>query len=209
MPQPAPVVACLDLEGVLVPEIWINVAERTGIEALRATTRDVPDYDVLMKQRLGILDEHGLKIGDIQEVIAGMGPLPGAADFLGWLRQELQVVILSDTFYEFAEPLMRQLEWPTLFCHQLEIAADGRVANYHLRLPDPKRKAVIAFRELAFRTIATGDSYNDTTMLAEADAGILFRPPDNVVAEFPQFPVARDYDALRSEFEQAIARTAS
>ena len=207
MPQ-APVIACLDLEGVLVPEIWINVAERTGIEALRATTRDVPDYDVLMKQRLGILEEHGLGIADIQEVIAGMGPLPGAAEFLDWLRERLQVVILSDTFYDFAEPLMRQLAWPTLFCHTLEISPDGRVADYHLRLPDPKRRAVQAFRELAFKTIATGDSYNDTTMLAEADAGILFRPPDNVVAEFPQFPVTRDYDALREAFEEAMKRIA-
>jgi phosphoserine/homoserine phosphotransferase len=206
MPQAAPIIACLDLEGVLVPEIWVNVAERTGIEALRATTREVPDYDVLMKQRLRILDEHGLKIDDIQEVIAGMGPLEGAAGFLDWLRQRLQVVILSDTFYDFAEPLMRQLGWPTLFCHQLEIAPDGRVSGYHLRLPDPKRRAVIAFRELAFRTIAAGDSYNDTTMLGEADAGILFRPPDNVIAEFPQFPVAHAYDALQDEFEQAIAR---
>ena len=206
MRKPEPIIACLDLEGVLVPEIWINVAERTGIEALRATTRDIPDYDVLMKQRLGILDEHGLKIGDIQDVIADMGPLDGAADFLAWLRDELQVVILSDTFYEFAEPLMRQLGRPTLFCHQLEIAPDGRVANYHLRLPDPKRKAVLAFRELAFRTIATGDSYNDTTMLGEADAGILFSPPDNVVEEFPQFPVTRNYEELRAEFEAAIAR---
>jgi len=207
MPQ-QPVIACLDLEGVLVPEIWINVAERTGIEALRATTRDVPDYDVLMKQRLRILEEHGLGIADIQDVIAGMGPLPGAREFLDWLRARLQVVILSDTFYDFAEPLMRQLGWPTLFCHTLEISGDGRVADYHLRLPDPKRKAVLAFRELAFRTIATGDSYNDTTMLSEADAGILFRPPDNVVAEFPQFPVARDYDALRGEFEAARERIA-
>jgi len=208
MPQ-TPVIACLDLEGVLVPEIWINVAERTGIEALRATTRDVPDYDVLMKQRLRILEEHGLGIADIQEVIGGMGPLPGAGEFLDWLRERLQVVILSDTFYDFAEPLMRQLGWPTLFCHTLEISNDGRVADYHLRLPDPKRQAVRAFRQLAFRTIATGDSYNDTTMLGEADAGILFRPPDNVIAEFPQFPVARDYDALRGEFEAALARIAS
>jgi len=208
MPQ-TPVIACLDLEGVLVPEIWINVAERTGIEALRATTRDVPDYDVLMKQRLRILEEHGLGIADIQEVIGGMGPMPGAREFLDWLRERLQVVILSDTFYDFAEPLMRQLGWPTLFCHTLEISNDGRVADYHLRLPDPKRQAVRAFRQLAFRTIATGDSYNDTTMLGEADAGILFRPPDNVIAEFPQFPVARDYDALRGEFEAALARIAS
>jgi len=207
MPQ-TPVIACLDLEGVLVPEIWINVAERTGIEALRATTRDVPDYDVLMKQRLRILEEHGLGIADIQEVIGGMGPMPGAREFLDWLRERLQVVILSDTFYDFAEPLMRQLGWPTLFCHTLEISNDGRVADYHLRLPDPKRQAVRAFRQLAFRTIATGDSYNDTTMLGEADAGILFRPPDNVIAEFPQFPVARDYDALRGEFEAALGRIA-
>ena len=208
MPQ-SPVIACLDLEGVLVPEIWINVAERTGIEALRATTRDIPDYDVLMKQRLGILDEHGLGIADIQDVIGGMGPMPGAREFLDWLRERLEVVILSDTFYDFAEPLMRQLGWPTLFCHTLEIAGDGRIANYHLRLPDPKRQAVLAFRGLAFQTIATGDSYNDTTMLAEADAGILFCPPDNVVEEFPQFPVARDYGALRAEFEAALERITS
>jgi len=207
MPQ-APVIACLDLEGVLVPEIWINVAERTGIEALRVTTRDIPDYDVLMKQRLRILEEHGLGIGDIQEVITGMGPLPGAREFLDWLRERIQVVILSDTFYDFAEPLMRQLAWPTLFCHQLEIDGEGRVTGYRLRLADPKRRAVAAFRELAFKTIAAGDSYNDTSMLAEADAGILFRPPPNVVAEFPQFPVTEDYDSLRRAFEEAIARLA-
>ena len=206
MPKAIPVIACLDLEGVLVPEVWINVAERTGIEALRVTTRDIPDYDVLMKRRLGILEEHGLKLADIQEVIAGMGPLPGAREFLDWLRERLQVVILSDTFYEFAKPLMRQLDWPTLLCHQLEIAPDGRVTGYRLRLPDSKRRAILAFRELAFATIAAGDSYNDTTMLAEADAGILFRPPDNVVAEFPQFPVTRDYDGLRAAFEQALER---
>jgi phosphoserine/homoserine phosphotransferase len=206
MPKPVPVVACLDLEGVLVPEVWINVAERTGIEALRVTTRDVPDYDVLMKRRLRILEEHRLKLADIQQVIAGMGPLPGAREFLAWLRERLQVVILSDTFYEFAHPLMRQLDWPTLLCHQLEVASDGRVTGYRLRLPDSKRRAILAFRELAFGTIAAGDSYNDTAMLAEADAGILFRPPDNVVAEFPQFPVTRDYDALRQAFEQAMAR---
>jgi phosphoserine/homoserine phosphotransferase len=206
MPSAASVIACLDLEGVLVPEIWINVAERTGIEALRVTTRDVPDYDVLMKQRLRILEEHGLKLADIQQVIAGMGPLPGALEFLDWLRERLQVVILSDTFYEFAEPLMRQLGWPTLFCHRLGIDREGRIASYHLRLPDSKRRSVAAFRALAFKTIAAGDSYNDTAMLAEADAGILFRPPANVVAEFPQFPVTRDYGGLRSEFLQAMAR---
>jgi len=209
VPMPhAPVIACLDLEGVLVPEIWIDVAERTGVEALRATTRDVPDYDVLMKQRLRILEEHGLGIDDIQAVIGEMGPLPGAREFLDWLRERVQVVILSDTFYEFAHPLMRQLAWPTLFCHQLEIAEDGRVADYHLRLRDPKRQAILHLRELAFGTVAAGDSYNDTTMLAEADAGILFRPPDNVIAEFPQFPVTRDYDELRQAFQAAFARIA-
>jgi phosphoserine / homoserine phosphotransferase len=198
--------ACLDLEGVLVPEIWINVAERTGIEDLRLTTRDVPDYDELMTRRLAILDRHGLGLPDIQAVIAGMGPLPGAREFLDWLRERFQVVILSDTFYDFAEPLMRQLGWPTLFCHALEVADGGRIAGYRLRLQDQKRRAVQAFHSLAFRVIAAGDSYNDTSMLAEADAGILFRPPDNVVREFPQFPVTREYDELRREFAKASSR---
>lgn len=202
-------IACLDLEGVLVPEIWINVAERTGIEALRRTTRDEPDYDVLMQARLKILDEHGLKIGDLQEVIAGMGPLEGASEFLEWLRERHQVVILSDTFYEFAAPLMKQLGYPCLFCHSLVIDDGGRVTDYRLRIGDGKRKAVEAFRLLNFRTIAAGDSYNDTSMLKEADAGILFRPPDNVIAEFPQFPVARTYDELRREFDSATARVIS
>jgi phosphoserine / homoserine phosphotransferase len=202
-------IACLDLEGVLVPEIWINVAERTGIEALRRTTRDEPDYDVLMRGRLRILDEHGLKIGDLQEVIAGMGPLDGAREFLDWLRERHQVVILSDTFYEFAAPLMKQLGHPCLFCHSLVIDGDGRVSDYRLRIGDGKRKAVAAFRELNFQTIAAGDSYNDTSMLKEADAGILFRPPDNVIAEFPQFPVARTYQELKREFETATARVGS
>lgn len=196
-------IACLDLEGVLVPEIWINVARKTGIDALLATTRDIPDYDVLMTQRLRILDEHGLKIDDIQEVIEGLGPLDGAVDFLDWLKSEFQVVILSDTFYEFAKPLMRQLGWPTLFCHRLGIAPDGRVQAYHLRMPDQKREAVKRFHELKFKVIASGDSYNDTSMLAEADRGILFCPPQNVIDEFPQFPVATDYDQLRAAFIEA------
>lgn len=200
-------IACLDLEGVLVPEIWINVAERTGIEELRATTRDVPDYDVLMKQRLALLGRHRLGIGDIQAVISGMRPLEGAPEFLDWLRERFQVVILSDTFYDFAAPLMRQLGWPTLLCHRLEIAPDGRVVDYHIRLDDQKRRAVRAFRELAFRVLAAGDSYNDTNMLAEADAGILFRPPDNVVREFPQFPVTHSYEELREAFLRASSRT--
>jgi phosphoserine/homoserine phosphotransferase len=200
-------IACLDLEGVLIPEVWINFAERTGIDALRATTRDVPDYDELMTMRLGILKEHGLGIRDIQEVIAGMDPLPGAAEALDWLREHFQVVILSDTFYEFAEPFMRKLGWPTLLCHRLEIhPQSGMITDYKIRQPDPKRASVKAFHSLRFRTIATGDSYNDTTMLAEADAGILFRPPQNVIDEFPQFPVAREYGELQAEFAKASLR---
>ena len=199
-------IACLDLEGVLIPEVWINVAERTGIEALRATTRDIPDYDVLMRQRLAILDEHNLGIRDIQEVIASMSPLEGAADCLDWLRENFQVVILSDTFYEFAEPFMRQLGWPTLLCHKLVIDDHGRVADYAIRQADPKRASVRAFQSLNFRCIATGDSYNDTSMLAQAEAGILFCPPQNVIDEFPQFPVANDYESLKAEFSSASNR---
>jgi phosphoserine/homoserine phosphotransferase len=198
--------ACLDLEGVLIPEIWINFAERTGIDELKATTRDIPDYDVLMRQRLGILEREGLGLPDIQEVIGGLSPLPGAHEFIDWLRERFQVVILSDTFYEFAQPLMKQLGYPTLFCHKLEVDDGGRVTDYVLRQVDPKRKAIQALHGLNFRTIATGDSYNDTTMLAEADEGILFCPPQNVIDEFPQFPVANDYDELRAEFTRASER---
>jgi phosphoserine/homoserine phosphotransferase len=198
--------ACLDLEGVLIPEVWINFAERTGIDELRATTRDIPDYDVLMRQRLRILAEHRLGLPDIQEVIAGMKPLDGALEFLDWLRERFQVIILSDTFYQFAEPFMRQLEWPTLFCHQLEVDSKGMVVDYHLRQEDPKRNAVIALKKLNFRVIATGDSYNDTTMLAAADAGILYRPPQNVIDEFPQYPVATNYDEARVEWAKASIR---
>ncbi len=197
-------IACLDLEGVLVPEIWINVAERTGIESLRLTTRDIPDYDQLMTRRLSILAENHLGLPDIQKVIGGMSPLPGAREFLDWLRERAQVVILSDTFYQFAAPLMRQLGWPTLLCHRLEIGEGGRVSNYHLRQKDQKRQAVKAFHQLNFRVIAAGDSYNDTTMLSEADLGILFRPPENVIEEFPQFPVTRSYDELQSEFQRGL-----
>jgi phosphoserine/homoserine phosphotransferase len=200
-------VACLDLEGVLVPEIWIAVAERTGIPELRRTTRDEPDYDRLMRGRLEILDRHGLGLSDIQRSIEAMGPLPGAREFLDWLRERMPVVILSDTFQEFAAPLMRQLGWPTLFCHALEIEPGGRIASWKLRLPDQKRRAVQAFRELAFRVIAAGDSYNDTPMLAEADAGILFRPPDNVIREFPAFPVTRSYEELQAAIAHAIEVT--
>ena len=201
-------IACLDLEGVLVPEIWINVAERTGIDALRVTTRDEPDYDVLMKKRLAILEQRGLGLPDLQAVIATLAPLDGASEFLDRLRERFQVVILSDTFYEFAAPLMRQLGNPTLFCHRLITDARGRVVDYRLRMPDQKRHAVIAFQKLHFRVIAAGDSYNDTAMLGAADFGILFRPPDNVVREFPQFPVTRSYDALWDAFLEGERRCA-
>ncbi len=193
-------IICLDLEGVLVPEIWINFAERTGIEELRATTRDIPDYDVLMRQRLKILDEKGLKLADIESVIDGLGPMEGAKDFIARLKESFQVVILSDTFYEFARPLMRQLDWPTLFCHRL-IVKDGSIADYKLRLKDHKRRAVEAFKNLNFTVFAAGDSYNDTTMLGEADHGFLFRAPDNVIEEFPQFPHVTEYDDLLSRFK--------
>ena len=201
-------IVCLDLEGVLVPEIWIEFAGRAGIPALRRTTRDEPDYDTLMKYRLAILAEHRLGLPDIQDVIAGMTPLPGARAFLDSLRESYQVVILSDTFYEFAHPLMRQLAWPTLFCHSLEIDPEGVVTGYRLRMPDQKRQAVRRFRELQFKVVAAGDSYNDTAMLEAAHGGILFSPPENVAREFPQFPVVRDYDALRAEIDRAFARAA-
>ena len=194
------VVTCLDLEGILVPEIWIAFAEKTGIEKLRLTTRDIPDYDELMRGRLKILDENNLKLADIQEVIGGIAPLPGAKEFLSWLESEFQVIILSDTFSQFAGPLMEQLGHPTLFCHDLVVDEAGRIANYRLRIPDAKTKAVSALKGLNLKVIAAGDSYNDTGMLKEADVGILFRAPENVVKEFPQFPVTRTYE----EFKTAI-----
>ena len=198
-----PRIVCLDLEGVLVPEVWIAFAEKTGIPELRRTTRDEPDYDKLMRGRIAILDEHKLGLPDIQAVIATMDPLDGALDFVEWLRSRTQVIILSDTFAEFAQPLMRKLGWPTLFCHGLEVEPSGRIAGYRLRIDDGKRRAVEALRSIAFRTVAAGDSYNDTTMLKAADAGILFRPPANVVADFPQFPVTTTYDELRAAFVRA------
>jgi phosphoserine/homoserine phosphotransferase len=201
--------ACLDLEGVLVPEIWINFAEKTGIEALKATTRDIPDYDVLMKQRLSILNQHKLGLNEIQEVIDSLGPMEGALEFVDWLRERFQVVILSDTFYEFAQPLMRQLRWPTLFCHRLEVADDGKIVDYKLRQTDPKRSSVKAFHSLNYRCIAAGDSYNDTTMLSEAEAGILFKAPQNVIEEFPQFPSVDTYEDLKKEFIKASIRDIS
>ncbi|MBH0200354.1 MAG: bifunctional phosphoserine phosphatase/homoserine phosphotransferase ThrH [Nitrospira sp.] len=198
-----PVIVCLDLEGVLVPEIWINVALKTGIEALKVTTREMPDYDKLMKQRLSILDRHKLKIGDIQEVIGKMGPLEGATDFVAWIRERCQVIILSDTFYQFALPLMRQLGFPTLFCNQLEIDGTGRIVNYHMRMQNQKKHSVAAFKALNFFTMAAGDAYNDTAMLGEADAGFFFKPPDHLPKEFPQFPVTQTYGELQQRFAKA------
>ena len=199
-------VVCFDLEGVFVPEIWINVAKKTGIEALRLTTRDVPDYDELMQYRLRILDEHRIGIADIQSVIATLKPLPGAHEFLWWTRRNFQAVILSDTFYEFASPLMEQLDHPVLFCHNLVIDERGRIASYRLRMPQQKRAAVEAFRELNFTVFAVGDSYNDTAMLLAADQGFLFKPPANVVEEFPQLPVVTTYDQLRAELVRVSSR---
>jgi len=199
-------IVCLDLEGVLVPEIWINFAKRTGIRELEATTRDIPDYDVLMRQRLRILDEHKLGLKDIQAVIAEMGPLPGAKEFVAWVREHFQLIILSDTFYEFAHPLMRQLDWPTIMCHKLETNDEGSITNYVLRQPDQKREAVKALHGLKYRVIAAGDSYNDTNMLSEAERGILFDAPENVIREFPQFPVTRSYEELKAEIRKGSLR---
>ncbi len=196
-------IVCLDLEGVLIPEIWIEFSERSGIPELAKTTRDEPDYDKLMRGRIEILNREGLGLSDIQKVIEGMRPLDGAREFLDWLRGYCQVVILSDTYYQFAAPLMRQLGYPTLFCNELIVDDAGRVRDYRLRLREQKRESVRAFKELKFHTIAAGDSYNDTAMLAEAHAGILFRPPANVIVEFPQFPVTKSYDELRGEIVKA------
>ena len=192
-------IVCLDLEGVLVPEIWINFAKKTGIKALEATTRDIPDYDVLMKQRLDILRQHNLGLPDIQAVIADMGPLEGAYEFVAWVREHFQLIILSDTFYEFADPLMKQLNRPTIFCHKLEVNEQGVITNYKLRQPDQKREAVKALHGLNYRVIAAGDSYNDIAMLGEADKGILFDAPANVIKEFPQFPVTKTYAELKAQ----------
>jgi phosphoserine/homoserine phosphotransferase len=199
-------IVCCDLEGVFVPEIWINVAEKTGIDELRLTTRDISDYDVLMKKRLAILADHGLKLADITDVIATIDPLEGALEFLTWLRKQTQVIIVSDTFTQFAGPLMEKLLLPTLFCNTLTIGDDGAIVDYNLRQKDGKRQTVLALRTLNYHITAMGDSYNDTGMLAEADLGILFRPPENVVREFPQFPVVTDYDALRELLADSLAK---
>ncbi len=198
-------IVCLDLEGVLIPEIWIEFAGRTGIPELARTTRDEPDYDKLMAFRLRILRERGLGLPDIQRVVAEMTPLEGAAAFLDNLRDAYEVIILSDTFYELAHPLMRALGRPTLFCHSLEVDADGRVVDYRLRMPDQKRAAVRRLRELNFRVVAAGDSYNDTAMLGEAHRGFFFRPPAAIVQAFPQFPVIRSYDELRGAIDGGFA----
>ena len=190
--------ACLDLEGVLLPEIWIAFAEKTGIEQLKLTTREIPDYDELMQGRLKILNDNNLKLIDIQNVIKTLSPLSGAIDFLAWLKSEFQVIILSDTFYQFVEPLTKSLDYPTLFCNDLIVNSKGDITGYQLRQKDGKTKAVSALKKLNFKVIAAGDSYNDTGMLQEADAGILFCPPDNVIKEFPQFPVSRNYEEFKN-----------
>lgn len=194
-------VVCCDLEGVFVPEIWINVAQKTGIEELRLTTRDISDYDVLMKRRLKILEREHLNISDIQKVIASINPLEGAVEFLYWLRSVTQVIIVSDTFVQFAGPLMKKLGWPTLFCNSLTIGQDGSIENYNLRQKEGKKKAVIALKNLSYNVIAVGDSYNDIAMLKEADRGIFFRPPENIKSEFPELPVTYNYEELKKLLE--------
>ena len=200
-------IVCADLEGVFVPEIWIKVAERTGIEELRLTTRDISDYDVLMKKRLGILKENNLKLNDITEVIDTMEPLEGALEFINWLRSVTQIIILSDTFVQFAGPLMRKLGWPTLFCHTLSIDSDGYIVGYNLRQQESKLGAVEALKNLNFKVIAMGDSYNDISMLKAADKGILFHPPDNVKDEFPEFQVSFGYDTLKTIISDTLVAT--
>ena len=199
-------IVCLDLEGVIIPEIWVNVAEKTGISALRATTRDIPDYNELMQQRLRIMNENNLGLSIVQDVINSLEPLEGALEFLNKLRENFQVVILSDTFYEFAEPFMQKLGRPTLFCHRLETNSDGKITNFHLRMKDHKREAVQAFNSLNYTVYAAGDSYNDTSMLSEADYGFLFNAPENVITEFPQFPAIKTYNELQSELEKVSPR---
>jgi len=196
--------ACLDLEGVLIPEIWVNVALKTGIKELELTTRDVPDYDVLMKRRLKILKDNNIKIHDIQAVIATLRPLEGAYEFLQWLKSEYQIVILSDTFYQFAKPMMKQLDYPTLFCHNLEINSTGEITNYHLRLQNQKQKAVEKFKELNFKVAATGDSYNDINMLKAADHAVFFTAPDSIKKEYSNFRFAENYQELKAAFESFL-----
>ena len=197
-------IVCADMEGIFTPEIWINVAEITGIKDLRLTTRDISDYDVLMKKRLSILKQHGLKLQDIQAVIAKMKPLDGATDFLDWLRSQLQVIIVSDTYVEFAGPLLAKLGQPTLFCNTLSVETDGSISGYNLRQADGKQKVTIALQSLNYQVIAIGDSYNDITMLKAAERAILYCPPDNVKKEYSEFTVARTYDELRQAINNII-----
>lgn len=197
-------IVCPDLEGILVPEIWISVSERTGIKELRLTTRDIPDYDQLMRRRLEILKREGLRITDIQKVIQSMSPLDGAIEFLEWIRERFQLILVSDTFVEFAGPLLEKLNRPTLFCNSLIIDLDGTIANYRLRQRDGKRHVVKALKDLGYKVIAIGDSYNDTTMLSEANESILFRPPENIKKEFPSFPVIETYEELKAELKKYI-----
>jgi phosphoserine/homoserine phosphotransferase len=198
-------IVCSDLEGVFVPEIWINVAQITGIDELRLTTRDISDYNVLMRKRLGLLDENGLTLRDIQNVIATMEPLRGALEFLDWLRERTRLIIVSDTFVEFADPLIAKLKRPTLFCNSLVVAPDGQITDYTLRQEDGKRKVVEGLQGMNFQVVAMGDSYNDITMLKKAEKGILFRPPENVIAEFPEFPVTDNFDDLKALLQEALA----
>lgn len=195
---------CSDLEGIFLPEIWIAFADKTGIEDLRLTTRDISDYDVLMKHRLRILKQHGLKLPDIQAVIASIDPHEGALEFLDWIRSKTQILVVSDTFVEFAGPLMKKLAYPTLLCNRLAIAPDGSIENYVLRQTDGKKKVTEAMRSLNYTVIAVGDSYNDISMLSSADHGILFRPPENVRREFPAFTVAGNYGDLRNQIENIL-----
>ena len=198
-------IVCADMEGIFTPEIWIRVAEITGIDDLKLTTRDISDYDVLMKKRLSILKEHGLKLPDIQAVIAKMEPLDGALEFLNWIRSRLQVIIVSDTYVEFAGPLLEKLGWPTLFCNTLSVAADGSISGYNLRQKDGKQKVANALKNLNYKVIAIGDSYNDITMLQAAESAILYRPPQNVKAQFPEFYVTLNYQELKHEIQRIIA----
>ena len=200
-------IVCSDLEGVLVPEIWIGVAEKTGIRELRLTTRDISDYAILMKKRLSILNDHGLKIQDIQEVIESINPLEGAVEFLDWLRSRTQVIIISDTFTLFAGPLMKKLGWPTLFCNSLSVDKNGSIIDYNIRQKDGKQKAVLSLKNLNYQTIAVGDSYNDITMLKEADMGILFRPPDNIKNKFQELLVSYNYDELKKIIQETLKTT--
>ena len=198
-------IICADMEGIFTPEIWIQVARKTGIEELKLTTRDISDYDVLMKKRLGILAENGLKLKDITNVIETMDPLEGALDFLNWVREQTQIIVVSDTYVEFARPLLRKLGWPTLFCNTLTIAPDGSIADYNLRQKDGKRKTVLSLKRLNYHILAVGDSYNDITMLKEADVGVLFKPPENVRNEYPELPATYNYDELKKVMRPLLA----